>query len=660
MPFWWRRRRKPWYTTRRFRRYRAPRKRKYQRRRRPRRFARRRRRRRRKYKVRRKLQKITIKQWQPDRIVKCKISGYGYLVCGAEGNQHRCYTVDKHNYGQPKQPGGGGFGCEQYTLEYLYKEWQAHRNTWSTSNDFTDLVRYTGCTITFFPHEKTDFVVAYDRQPPFNFNNSTYLQTHPYNLLLKKHHKVIKSKVTAPNRTKPYKLRIRPPKQMITKWFFQPEFAEVPLFRLMGAATNFSYSLYGPNTQSPNLTIYALNTDFYALHNWGDASLQATFYRPYGNIPHTTNNSLTFKLPNNKSKAVVINSYPESIAFDTGWFQPAVLGAYQVINTQTHTPLHNRPIAIARYNPEEDDGRGNRIWLTSIMTNQTWHQPTDQNLLIGEVPLYMAFWGLWDYVIKTKKTDNILSLTMFVVKSPYIKIIVGGTKQDTWPIIDFSFIQGKMPWDEELTVQQKAMWYPTCHKQIQTINSFVACGPFCPKYAYLPISTWQLSYKYNFYFKWGGAQLGDKIIQDPKDQETYPVPDKQSEILQIYDPLRQHCQSFPKPWDFRRGIITATALKRIQDHLEIDESDKSDFSATPKKKRKITTEIPSSDEEEKEIQSCLQSLCKKDSFPEETQDLKLLIYKQHEQQQQLKLNLFKLLKKLNKTQSYVQMQTGLL
>ncbi len=65
----------------------------------------------------------------------------------------------------------------------------------------------------------------------------------------------------------------------------------------MGAATNFSYSLYGPNTQSPNLTIYALNTDFYALHNWGDASLQTTFYRPYGNIPHTTNHSLTFKPP---------------------------------------------------------------------------------------------------------------------------------------------------------------------------------------------------------------------------------------------------------------------------------------------------------------------------------------------------------------------------
>ncbi len=78
---------------------------------------------------------------------------------------------------------------------------------------------------------------------------------------------------------------------------------------------------------------------------------------------------------------------------------------------------------------------------------------------------------------------------MFVIKSPYIKIIVGGTKQDTWPIIDFSFIQGKMPWDEELTVQQKAMWYPTCHKQIQTINAFVECGPFCPKYAYLPTST---------------------------------------------------------------------------------------------------------------------------------------------------------------------------
>ena len=49
---------------------------------------------------------------------------------------------------------------------------------------------------------------------------------------------------------------------MITKWFFQPDFADVPLFKLQASACNLGYSLYGPNTQSPCLTVYALSVGF--------------------------------------------------------------------------------------------------------------------------------------------------------------------------------------------------------------------------------------------------------------------------------------------------------------------------------------------------------------------------------------------------------------
>nr|UHK04816.1 MAG: ORF1 [Torque teno midi virus] len=659
MPFWWSRRGRFWYPTWRKRRYQKTRRRRYQRRRRrPRYPARRRRRRRRRYrKVRKKKQKITIQQWQPDRIVKCKIIGFSYLVCGAEGCQFRCYTNDKHNYGQPRAPGGGGFGCEQYTLEYLYKEWEAHRNVWTKSNDWLDLVRYTGCTIQLFRHPTTDFVVFYDRQPPFKFTNKTYLETHPQNILLRKRHKVVRS-LQYKNRGKPYvTLKIKPPKQMLTKWFFQPDFADVSLFKLAGAACNFGYSLYGPNTQSPNLTIYALNTDFYVIHNWGDASLQTQKYKPYTNAP-SGQNGLKFKYNPNKPEATVKDdTYADSISYSTGWFQPGVLAAYEV--THNSQKQHNRPVAIGRYNPEDDNGKGNRIWLTSIIANKGWAPPTDKDLIIGDVPLYMAFWGLWDYIIQSRKTEDWLAVSMFVIKSDYIKIILGGTNQKVWPIIDFSFIQGKMPWDEELTQQQKALWYPTCYRQQQTINNFVECGPFCPKYANLPSSTWQLPYKYKFYFKWGGPQTGDELVQDPKDQEKYPVPDTYTEAVQVRDPLRQHPKSLLRSWDFRRDIVTKSALKRIQENIPTDESDQSDFSETPKKKKKITTEIPVSDEEAKELQACLHSLCEKDSFPEEKEDLKVLIFKQYHKQQQLKQNLYKLLTKLKKNQTHLQMQTGM-
>ncbi len=113
-------------------------------------YTRRRRRRRRKRKVRRKLQKITVKQWQPDSIVRCKIKGFGCLVAGAQGRQPYCYTNSKYEYPQPKAPGGGGFGAELFTLQYLYEEWVARKNIWTKSNDYKDLVRFTGVNFLLF------------------------------------------------------------------------------------------------------------------------------------------------------------------------------------------------------------------------------------------------------------------------------------------------------------------------------------------------------------------------------------------------------------------------------------------------------------------------------------------------------------------------------
>ncbi len=151
MPFWWRRRRKPWFGKWRRRRYNYTTKRRKYRRKQYRRPAfRRRRRRRRRQKVRRKKQKIPIQQWQPDSITKCKIKGYGCLVAGAEGRQFYCYTNEIGQYIQPKAPGGGGFGAEMFSLEYLYKQWVARKNIWTHSNDYKDLVRYTGSKIKTF------------------------------------------------------------------------------------------------------------------------------------------------------------------------------------------------------------------------------------------------------------------------------------------------------------------------------------------------------------------------------------------------------------------------------------------------------------------------------------------------------------------------------
>nr|UHK05949.1 MAG: ORF1 [Torque teno midi virus] len=652
MPFWWRRRRRPWYPIRRFRRYYKTRK--TTRRRRRRKYRRpfgRRRRRRRKYKVRRKKQKINLTQWQPDKIRKCKIKGTGYLIAGAEGNQYRCYTDAKLEYTRPKAPGGGSFGCETFSLEYLFNEWEAHRNIWTASNDYLDLVRYTGCKFTFFPHQTTDFVVSYDRQPPFTFDKDTYLNCHPQNLLLSRHKKVIHSINSRPGRVKPITLKIKPPKQMTTKWFFQKDFADYKLLKLQGAAVNFPYSLYGPNTQSPNITISALNVQFYKTHNW--AQTLSSAYLPYPEYPTTT--AVTYTTADKKTKSITVSDYKSSISYDNGFFNPIVLQAVEVKNNST--PIHNKPVAYGRYNPLDDTGQGNRVWLTSVISNKSWQTPADSDLIIVEEPLYIALYGIWDYMVRKKNEDYLLT-SMFVLQSPAIKI-VSGTEQPVWPILSMSFIKGQNPYDRPLTQQDKSQWYPNAYKQMEAINLIVESSQFVPKYYNLPSSTWQLSYKYTFYFKWGGQQISDNIVQDPKEQQTYPVPDKLFKTVQVTNPRKQSPQAILRSWDFRRDLVTRSAFKRMQENLSITESDQSDFPETPKKKRKVTSQIPLKDEEAEEVHTCFQKLFETDSYPEETQDLKQLIYKQYQHQQQLKQNLYKLLSNMKLKQKHLQMLTGL-
>ncbi len=161
MPWWWNRRRKWWRGRRRpfyKRRYkykkRRPRRRIYKRK-----YRRTYRRgRKRIKKVRRKNKTLNIKQWNPETIKKCKVKGIAINTLGVQGTQYRCYTPNKYEYTVAKQPGGGGFGVERYTLEYLYKQNKAGNNIWTTSNANLDLVRYTGCTFIFYRHPHIDFI----------------------------------------------------------------------------------------------------------------------------------------------------------------------------------------------------------------------------------------------------------------------------------------------------------------------------------------------------------------------------------------------------------------------------------------------------------------------------------------------------------------------
>nr|UHM27046.1 MAG: ORF1 [Torque teno midi virus] len=663
MPFWWKRRRKPWFGRWRYRRYRNKRRRFPKRRKRRPRYATRRRRRRRKYKVRRKKQKLPLVQWQPDSIRKCKIRGFNSLILGAEGTQMYCYTTNKSDYVPPRVPWGGGFAIECYTLKYLYEEYVFHQNIWTQTNILKDLCRFLYCKIELYRHPDTDFIVAYSRQGPFDLTKFTFPGCHPQQLLLEKHKKIVFSKSSKPNGRYRVLLKIKPPKLMLSKWFFTKEFCTKVLFSIKAAAMNLRYSFLSATNENMLVTIYSLNTAFYKQPDWGQA-FTGEGYKPYSTLKlpiyykvKKNNTDKTETIPSNAGSTM---PKEEALSYDKGWFNPGFLTSKQIAQDAQFSPTAIHQAFVARYNPNIDTGEKNEIYCVAI-TNHNWAPPgTDKLISMYGMPLWLGLFGFISFLKRTKG-ESFLDLHVIVIKSPAIHCLpeIGGC--DLYVPIDWDYMSGKKPYDQTITTREKANWYPTINWQLKTLNAIVETGPFVPQYSEQTNSTWELKLGYQFYFKWGGPHTGDPEITNPENLQTYDVPDKLNTRLQIANPEKISTESILHPWDWRRGFVKESALKRMYDNFETDTEFQCPTEQPQKKKKRLGALPMFYQEETQEVQSCLHYLSEKDICQETKEtDLQQLIQQQQQQQQQLKRSILKLLMDLKNKQKMLQLHTGML
>lgn len=586
-----------------------------------------------------------------------------------------CYTNETNQYIQPKAPGGGGFGTEVITLQYLYQQYKARNCIWTVSNQYTDLCRYTGCKITLYRHPTIDFIFQYNLQPPFTIEKFTYQDLQPQTMLLHPHHKVILSKSSRPNGRLRHTYKIKPPKELSTKWFFQRDFSHIPLVQLSASAADLQYPTYALASPSQMLTLYALNgAHFYKQSTW--AQFTRGPYMPY----ETLSLPITFKYIDAKGTAQVkvmknfegsqTEQYRKSVSRLTGWFQNVILfskgmkkGTFNTVadyDKDRQPELGTHPIVIARYNPLEDDGGGNEVWLTSILTGAYNKPEVTPNYLIQGLPLPLAFFGYWNMLLETSNDKGIFQTHMFVVKCKAIRPTQVSTGQDYYPLIDEIFAYGKLPYEETILDTDDTKWYPTAERQIVTINSIVKAGTYIPRLDNIRASTWELRYKLTAYFKWGGPKVTDPPIDDPHNKGEYPTPGIYQKPVQISNPEKQDPETLFHEWDYRRGFITQAAIKRMSENLQTDTSFESDDSETPKKKRKISKSLPCLQQKEDKIKACLQTLCEENTFQESPQDLQQLIHQQQHQQHKLKRSILQLLTDLRKKQRLLGLQTGML
>lgn len=582
---------------------------------------------------------------------------------GGHGKQWACFTDTRFDWVPATAPGGGGFGCETYSLQYLFKEYERGNNRWTSSNTFYDLVRFTGSQFKFFRHKHIDFIVEYILTYPMKLDKYTYPYCHPYEMLKHRRHRIIPSWKSKPY-GKPYvRIRIKPPKQMTTTWQFQSSFASKPLVQINTAAADINYSFLGCCNTNRLITFYALNLDMYTKDGWGNQSLWGTHgYQPYGSAPTTRTEYVGTTLSGKKLRGYIdASSYQKSISYEDGWFQPNLLQIAKFSTTEGHYIQSNIPITAGRYNVTLDTGQGNKVWFSSILASSFTPPSHDKDLILEDLPLWQAIYGFADYVQKIKGDETFLKSYVLVLQSPYIYPKL--KESQYWVVIDKTFIKGEGPYSEYVTLHDKQKWFPTVQHQQQTMNAFVQSGPYIPKLENQSQSTWELKSFYTFYFKWGGAQPPDPEAADPSKQESFTPPGMQSETIQISDPTQQIPSTIIHNWDYRRGVITKRAFKRmLQDQETLSALQTDSEPPTPKKKKYSENTLQAQTQENKEIQACLQDLFKENIFQEsqDPTDLQQLINNQREQQQQLKLHLLQLISDLKYKQRQIQLHTGLL
>nr|USL90491.1 MAG: ORF1 [Torque teno virus] len=628
----WRRRRRPWtLRRRRARRFvrRRPRRR-YVSRWRRRRYRRRLRRGRRRRGRRRRKETIIVRQWQPDVIKNCYITGFLPLIVCGSGNTQFNFITHENDIPPRGASYGGNLTNITFTLAALYDQYLLHRNRWSRSNFDLDLARYINTKLKLYRHDTVDYIVTYNRTGPFEVNPLTYMHTHPLLMLMNKHHIVVPSLKTKPKGRRYIKVKIKPPKLMLNKWYFAKDICPLGLFQLYATGLELRNPWVREGTNSPIVGFYVLKPSLYNgnMSNLADTEhlgqrtalfnklypssntkdeWQYTYNKPMQKIYYEAANksdsgfkNQTYNWTNYKTNYSKVHTqwqsvakqnytqvynefkevYPLTATWPPQWanrqYMSHDFGIYSpyFLSPGRFTDYWHSAYTYVRYNPMSDKGIGNIICIQWCSEKFSEFNETKNKCILRDMPLYMLTYGYLDYTTKCTGSNSIWTDARVAIRCPYTDPPLSNpTNKNTLYIpLSTSFMQGDMPWPTtNIPLKMWFKWYPMIMHQKACLETIVSCGPFMPRDQ--TASSWDITIAYRAFFKWGGNPLPPQPIDDPcqKDTHEIPDPDKHPRGIQISDPKVLGPPTVFHTWDIRRGLFSSTSLKRVSEYQPPDD-----------------------------------------------------------------------------------------
>lgn len=545
-----------------------------------------------------KLKTITVRQWQPDNIRKCRIKGQLCLLTCGRNKINNNFILTAESIIPVGEAGGGGFSILQLTLRALYDEYIHWRNWWTNSNCGLPLARYDGCTIKFYNSNDTDYIVTAQHTGPFEVTVDSYLNTQPSRHIMNRKSFVV-PKLNPNKKRKPYiKKRFKPPALFMNKWYFQQDILNTPLILLIISACSFD-QMYAPNNQiSTNTTFLSLNTDLFQNPYWEKDADDIAYYPKvtgtvntglYSSDIHQINNPQNFKnlfpLYHTTRYKEMPHNIPTDYDFDKfkepkNWYNPFTISAHenhlqtpiyyaqaptteQQFNGTNSKKLSILPITglyqTCRYNPFRDKGQGNIFYIkcTKKQEGSFTTIPTDNRLVLRDFPIWLALWGWISWLQKSKPVYHLLEDYQLVFQSPYVE-----PKLKCYVPLDQYFTHND---GQNLTETDKQHWHPKLEFQTETLSKLAETGPATPKIN--KQNQIQIHALYNFHFRWGGCPAPMETICDPSTQEKFPTPYNLLQELNVEDPETPK-ETYIYKFDERDGLLTKTASKRLKQDFD--------------------------------------------------------------------------------------------
>ncbi len=514
-----------------------------------------------------KLKRIVLKQWQPDKIRKCKIQGIFPLFQAAPGTKSNNFEIRKELISPPTYPGGGGWSIFQISLNELYKRHERLENWWTYSNKGLPLVRYTHAKLKFYRQQTTDYVVNYQLSYPFELTKFHYMSTQPERMLMYHKKIIVPSFQTSPHMKRTYiKKRISPPKEFYNKWFFQRDLSKYPLVMITTTACDLQSFFISPGAENNTVHLWALNTNIFKHKDFKQQSHepfgyipQATYYlyaQPHNTPGQKPKNTELIYLGNSNTRqegettnkqwsGPVGTTYPYEKWGNPFWHhyiqkneqlwitksQPTTVYTGSEKTIDAITEMTSDILTLCSYNPMADKGYGNEVYFVKLYTLEDgWETPATLDLKITGFPLWIMLWGLEDFALKSGKLQHMETDYALVIKSSYIQ-----PQLPYYVFLSDSFYNGEGPYHingDLMNDRYKRNWYPSWQYQKEAIEQILMSGPGTNKENHQI----QAHMYYNFYFKWGGSPAYVEGVQDPVQQPDYPLPNSEQQGFEIENP----------------------------------------------------------------------------------------------------------------------------